>query len=231
MVFIQTTMRWRSAAAAVLVVAMPVLVEPAGIPVVFVSYGELPLYLKLNMELAARYNDVVVISDVEGIERFNWASNGIDAVSSSSSSSTSGSPTRITFEPLAPFLDSAQRFAPLYHHMSRDQREQRVKHELRCIQRWFVLQDYMQRRNVSRAFFGDGDSTVFTSVTDVVTRTRADCAAVINIEAQFHPLHWVGAGEASVWTLPAIRDFCRFTSDTYRNHVATLQVTRCAASS
>ena len=203
--------------------AVAPLTLPAGIPVVFVSYGEFPLYLKLNVELAARYNDVVVLSDVEGIERFNWATNSIDAPTAGL---TPLPGNRIVFEPLASFMDSAQRFAPLYRHLSRDQREQRVKHELRCIQRWFVLQDYMQQRNLSRAFFGDGDSTVFTSVTDVVTRSRAHCAAVINIEAQFHQLHWVGAGEASVWTLPAIRDFCLFASDMYRSHFATLQVCR-----
>ena len=82
----------------------------------------------------------------------------------------------------------------------------------------------MEQRNITRAFFGDGDSTVFTSVTDVIRATRADCAAVINIEAQFHDLHWVGAGEASVWTLPAISDFCTFTRSMYVDHFATLQV-------
>ena len=183
------------------------------IPVVYVSFGELPLYLRLNIELAARKNDVIVLSDVENVERFHWPSNGISSNNASSSSSRQ-QPHNILFESLIPFTNSAKRFAPLYRHLSKDHSDNRIKHELRCFQRWFILQDYMQRRNISRAYFSDGDSSVFTNVTDVVKNTRANCSAVINIEAQFHDLHWVGAGEASVWTLPAIVDFCAFVQVT-----------------
>ena len=182
------------------------------IPVVYVSFGEFPLYLRLNIELAARNNDVIVLSDVENVEHFHWASNSISGISNNASASST-QPT-IVFESLMLFTTSAKRFAPLYRHLSKDHSENRIKHELRCFQRWFILQDYMQRRNLSHAYFSDGDSSVFTSVSHVVKTTRANCSAVINIEAQFHDLHWVGAGEASVWTLPAIVDFCAFMQAT-----------------
>ena len=157
------------------------------VPVVYVSFGEFPLYLRLNIELAARHNDVIVLSDVENVEHFNWASNGIgisNNVSSSSQSTLTTGPPTILFESLIPFTSSAKRFAPLYRHLSKDHSDNRVKHELRCFQRWFILQDYMQRRNLSRAYFSDGDSSVFTNVSEVVKTTRANCSAIINIEAQ-----------------------------------------------
>lgn len=115
------------------------------IPVVFVCYGELPLYLRLNIELAARYNDVIIISDVDGIELFDWPSNSFAATSQSSNQSLSNPPTkpsvghRILFEPLSLFSNSANQFAPLYKHLSPDTKQSRVKHELRCFQRWFIL--------------------------------------------------------------------------------------------
>ena len=117
------------------------------IPVVFVCYGELPLYLRLNIELAARYNDVIIISDVSGIERFDWSSNSFLVASQTSNQSLLNPPTslktsaghRIVFEPLSSFANSANQFAPLYKHLSRDTKQSRVKHELRCFQRWFIL--------------------------------------------------------------------------------------------
>ena len=168
------------------------------IPVVYVSFGEFPLYLRLNIELAARNNDVIILSDVENIERFNWASNSISSgvsihanSSQPSTTHTTGQPRpNILFESLLPFTSSAKRFAPLYRHLSKDHSDNRIKHELRCFQRWFILQDYMQRRNLSRAYFSDGDSSVFTSVSDVVRNTRANCSAVINIEAQVVYLYY-----------------------------------------
>ena len=122
--------------------------DMAPIPVVFVSYGELPLYLRLNIELTARYNDVIVISDVNGIEHFDWASNSFPATSQPVQATVPNAPPttvgrnghRIVFESLGLFENSANQFAPLYKHLSRDMKPNRVKHELRCFQRWFILQ-------------------------------------------------------------------------------------------
>lgn len=147
----------------------PTTPDIAPIPVIFVTYGDLPLYLRLNIELSARYNDVVVISDVDGIEHFDWPSNSfhasgpsqashlvpvpvpitgntITATTTTTSATTTTAATgnhpshRIVFEPLDAFAASANRFAPLYKHLSRDNKPNRVKHELRCFQRWFILQ-------------------------------------------------------------------------------------------
>ena len=39
---------------------------------------------------------------------------------------------------------------------------------------------------------------------------RPNCHAVINVEAQSNNFHWVAAGEASIWTISALTDFCRY---------------------
>ena len=83
----------------------------------------------------------------------------------------------------------------------------RKRHELECLKRWFILKDYMKQNNLTTAFFGDGDAVVFRSIL-AAYKERADCDAVINIETQPNDIHWVGAGESSIWTYQAIVDLC-----------------------
>ena len=67
----------------------------------------------------------------------------------------------------------------------------------------------MKAKNFSRAFFGDGDSSVFRNV-DEIYQQRRTCDAIINVEGQFSKYHWTGAGEASIWSVDAIEDFCKY---------------------
>jgi hypothetical protein len=53
---------------------------------------------------------------------------------------------------------------------------------------------------------------------------RSKCQAVVNIEAQSSLTHWVGAGEASLWTYDAIHDFSNFIFDMYTNKLSILQI-------
>jgi hypothetical protein len=80
----------------------------------------------------------------------------------------------------------------------------------------------MTKKGVSKAFFGDGDSSVFRNITQIYDAGRADCSAVINIEAQGGNFKWTGAGEASIWTTEAIVDFCSFVQEMYQHKSATL---------
>eukprot|EP01036_Dinobryon_divergens_P026175 gene26175-34793_t len=119
---------------------------------------------------------------------------------------------------IAPYLTGANKFSSVYKHLSRDKSPKRRLHELRCIQRWFILKEYMSSRNIPVAFFSDGDSAVFGNITDAYHYSSLrNCSTVLNIEPQPHRFHWVAAGEASLWTMDSISDFCGFTFDAYSN--------------
>jgi len=53
---------------------------------------------------------------------------------------------------------------------------------------------------------------------------RRDCSAVVNIEAQGGDTHWVGAGEASLWTLAAIEEFVSFVFEMYDSKLFILHI-------
>jgi hypothetical protein len=178
-------------------------------PVVYVVFGEIPTFVKLNVEVAVRHNNVVIISDSvkEKIVKKNVNNGSYDVI----------------YENLNLYVDSANQFAPHYIHLSKDQSPRRKTHERQCIQRWFVLMEYMKANLVPVTFFGDGDSTVFDNM-EKAFQLRSHCAACINIEKQGHDYHWVGAGEASLWTIDAIKEFCQFAMTIYLSHKQLLHM-------
>ena len=176
-------------------------------PVIYVLYGELPMYLRINIELAALRNPVVVISDFHPPSVWNVSS-------ASNSGNGSSSSYQVMYESMNLYSRSAEKFAPHYIHLAKDQSSGRQRHELHCIQRWYVLRDYMQIKGISHALFGDGDASIFVNVHEAFS-ARPKCDVAINIEMQYHKTHWVGAGESSLWTTAAITDFCAFTMDVY----------------
>lgn len=181
------------------------------VPIIYVFYGSnVPDYLWLNIELASRNNDVIIISHHK---HHKHVSNEYKAHNRS-----------VIFEDLDEYANSANEFAPIYVHlMKADYSDQRVKHERACFQRWFILKDYMEKKNISRSFFGDGDSSVFVNMSEI-NCLHSSCDAVINVEVQDGKYKWTGAGEASLWSLPAIRDFCTFTTTMYKSFLNVIQL-------
>ena len=174
------------------------------VPVVYVVFGEIPLYLKINIELAARNNPVVVLTDGSIV--------GTGTATATASPPQNRQP--ITIEHLGPYANTGNEFAKHYIHHSPDNSPGRKTHELHCFQRWFILSEYMDAKRLEHAFFGDGDSAVFQNMTEAYLK-RQQCAAVINVETQGSNVHWVGAGESSLWTRAAISEFARFTVSVY----------------
>lgn len=180
--------------------------EAAGsTPVIYISFRKTANYVRFNVELAARNNHVVVIE--ENPQQLGTVRN--PSVSNFS----------VTYVKLDNYMSSANKFAPLYIHLSRNN----LHYEKNCFLRWFVLMDFMKRHNIARAFYGDGDSSVFASM-NAAYNMRSNCDACINIERQSNKLHWVGAGESSLWTVPALEDFCAFTLTVYKDYVDTLRI-------
>jgi hypothetical protein len=108
------------------------------VPVVFVTFGALPLYLKLNIELVSRKNHVIVLTDLD----FHGFSNDYDAFNRT-----------VVYENLLDYQVSSDRFKPLYRHISRDRSGARTTYESRCILRWFILKDYMEAKGLRQVHF------------------------------------------------------------------------------
>jgi len=176
------------------------------VPVVYILFGEIPTFLLINIELASRNNPVYVINDI----RNDSGSFGAN----------------VKFLPMKPYMHTAEIFRRSYVHMSRDTSRKRFRYELNCIQRWFILAEFMKERNIRDVFFGDGDSSIFVNITEIIGIRRYFCDAVINVDAQLNNMYWVGAGEASFWTINAIRDFTDFTSIMYKQKLSILKVKR-----
>ena len=194
------------------------------LPVVYVIYGQIPLYLRINIELASRNNDVVVISNQAKATGSRRQLSTFNATSLSRSTKiTANRPFRIFYEDITSYSHGADLFAPHYVHLSPDHNHNRIKHELRCFQRWFVLKEFMLQNGIVKAFFGDGDSSVFMNIKSA-TKHREHCSAIISIDAQAHNLYWCAAGESSVWTTIAIVDFCAFTFEMYSHQVQILRI-------
>ena len=95
--------------------------------VVFVVFGNIPMYLHMNIELARRNNAVVVITD--SIESTEIRGNQINPASKQGI---------VIFEPLSLYDHLSERFRGIYRHRCKDKRQGRQEHELQCIQRWLV---------------------------------------------------------------------------------------------
>jgi len=168
------------------------------VPVIYVIFGAIPLYLMVNVELASRRNPVVVLGDqLPNVQKVLPGATDIQIINAK------------------PFMSRAAAFATRYVHMAgKDDSQQRKQHELQNFQRWFVLREYMSKTRTPFAFFGDGDSAVFGNVTEA-HMDRSNCDAVINVEVQLGNLHWVAAGESSFWNLEALEGFTDFVTAVY----------------
>ncbi len=195
------------------------------IPVMYVLFGHCPKYLMVNVELASRYNDVVVLTDTpvaEGWKNLKEKSQGNNATATAPNSEGN----EVKFVQMDSNLTkSAQEFAKHYVHLSKDNSGGRKLHELQNFQRWFILKEYMSSQNIPHAFFGDGDTAVFADMA-AAYKQRSECDASIITPGVGNNYSWVSTGVATLWSLRGIEDFCVFTLAVYSSgrYVDTLRV-------
>lgn len=189
----------------------------AKIPVIYVMFGEISSYLKCNIELASRNNPVIILSS--STSSTTWLSPS----TTTSDSSSSAFRHEVIIENFSKYFRDADSFSQIYKHFSKDHSSKRIDYELKCIQRWLILRDYMISKSLPIVFYGDSDTSVFTSMTEA-WKERNHCAAMISIETQWHNYHWASAGHNSFWTLNAIGDFCEFFKIIYETPERIAQV-------
>lgn len=176
------------------------------VPVVFIVYGDIPSYLRINIEITTLKNDVYIIAN-DLITAKDIAPN-----------------PRLSFFNMSEYNISATEFDRYYvpylissSDQDAQQSELHKSYQIRCFYRWFILREFMMKHKIDIVFYSDNDNIVFVNVAKA-SSVRKNCSAMINIELQNSLYHWVGAGEASFWTIPGLTSFLSFTETIYKNH-------------
>jgi hypothetical protein len=110
------------------------------IPIVFIHQGN-PNYLQYSLSQAHKSNpgsEIVLIGDPSN-DRYDY----------------------VHHIEIENYSNSAMNFTEVYKHHSPNPYE----YELFCIQRWFVLYEYMKKHELNHSFYLDSDVLLFTNIT------------------------------------------------------------------
>ncbi|WP_128544108.1 hypothetical protein [Larkinella soli] len=125
--------------------------------------------------------------------------------------------------PIRSLAGASTEFEAVYQHRSTNP----VWYELLCFQRWFYVLELMRTRQLEEVFVSDSDVMIFRELgrypgwTDrLPDRTAAFC---ITHHATAVPYAWEASAHSSYWTRAGLEDFCRFLTETYRNHSEPLE--------
>ena len=208
------------------------------VPIIYVSFGMPPEYVLYCMEVAQRTNDLVIlVSDAfpnyaqAPMHYYNTSSNksSRDSIvrrsssfepSSDDISNSSVDPSlvsvqgQILYVPMNGFLKNVTDFEELY----RPYGIQRLKYELFCIKRWFVVRNLAVEFGLPRVFYGDDDTVVLYNMTHA-SLARNECDAVLVVEGNLRSdtkrfYSYVNGG-SSLWSALVLEDFCTFLLQLY----------------
>ncbi len=118
------------------------------LPVIFVHRGYQP-YVQVALDQALKYNkEVFLITDSE--TKY----------------------CRVPIFSIDEYADLAKKFAQHYLHLSPNPHG----FELFCIQRWFILEEFMKKKHIDRCFYCDSDVLLYGDVNEAVTYFDGDVA-------------------------------------------------------
>lgn len=95
---------------------------------------------------------------------------------------------------------SASEFKNIYVHMS----DNPYHYELICIQRWFILNEFMDAHGLDKCFYCDSDVMLYCNATDEYINFQND-----NFSLSFHN-NYYPCGHVSFWQKHALQEFCNF---------------------
>ncbi len=105
------------------------------------------------------------------------------------------------------YFDQAESFAKVYKHIG----ESPIGFELFCIQRWFILKEFMEAHTIERCFYCDSDVMLYCNVTEGNKHFSDYGMALIN-----RP-HGILSGENSFMSISSLQDFCSYVSQSYQD--------------
>ena len=148
----------------------------SNIPVIFVHRG-FSDYLEHSLWQARQYNEEVILIGDATNDCFDFVHH---------------------FD-MSDYFSEADRFAHRYVHLSSNE----LLYELFCIQRWYVIKEFVDRHQIERFFYCDSDVMVYCDVSQELDGIDAD-VALTDIEGY--------SGHNSFWSRGALKLFCDFAS-------------------
>lgn len=120
-------------------------------PVIFVHYGN-PDYLKYTLLQAKEFNSEVILIGDETNNIYPF----------------------VTHYNITDYYENAAEFKKVYKHLStRD-----IKYELFCFERWFIIENFMQKHNLQKCFYQDSDNMLYINVNDFSNKYYNDVPLV-----------------------------------------------------
>jgi hypothetical protein len=114
----------------------------------------------------------------------------------------------------------SKQFAGLYRHMSSNN----PRFEFICIERWFLLYEYMVRENIKACVHIDSDVMVYPNLDAIVADYLKKAIACYHIiEQEYESMRWVASAGFSFWTREGLKRFCEFVIQQYRQGMQELE--------
>ncbi|MDD3119421.1 MAG: hypothetical protein PHQ27_09595, partial [Victivallales bacterium] len=102
---------------------------------------------------------------------------------------------------------AARDFAAIYRHHSTNS----YHYELFCLQRWFILRDFMRQQQLECCFVGDTDVLYYDDFEYVRRAAGSDCHCGMLIYPERH----AASAGVSFWTMPELEAFCNYCHEVY----------------
>jgi len=112
----------------------------------------------------------------------------------------------VTHEKITDFGEKAQEFSLKYKHFSTNP----YNYEMFCIQRWFIISEYMQKRGIKKAFLCDTDVLIYSDLQQALRPFQAKGIALIKRGEEYS----LGI---SYITLEMLILFCNYIFDCYNS--------------
>lgn len=157
------------------------------IPIIIYHLGHRS-YVPLCMKQALKYNNQVILI-TDAVEKYAEI-DGLTLVDSNE------------------YIGKIHSFQKLYIHLSTNSQSL----EFLCIIRWFVVQEYMNKNNIERAFICDSDVLIYDNITKLN-----------NTYLKLYPFMLCSSpsknltGGQSVWNLSELEKFVKFVFEFYEN--------------
>ncbi len=159
------------------------------IPVVYIHYGTIPDYFVRSVNSASAFkNNIIILSETE----FNFKD------------------PSISFFPIKKYAKGLDGFDSVYRHMCTNSEE----FEKRCIQRWFILRNFMEENNIGVCYYSDSDVMIYDNVSRVYLQYAGYDAAFVETESQEN-YRWAASACCSYWKMETLGKFCDFILQIY----------------
>jgi FkbM family methyltransferase len=127
----------------------------------------------------------------------------------------------VQFHPIEAFMAEANEFATIYEHYSTNPYD----FELFCIQRWFILNNFLKHQNIDKCFYADSDLMIyFNAAQEYLRFANFDLTLSCDIDA--HGSWWNSADVLKKFCDFVIRVYTKKDAKNYAralNHFAKLQ--------